>query len=105
MNIDFFSAEQLKENYENFRKRVNLYFKDNTERLDALNKMYDHFEERMVFTPASSTDYFHNAFPGGYIDHVMRVVDNCIIVYCHRGVPAVYPAAAHNLQMPGSCII
>ena len=40
MNIDFFSAEQLKENYENFRKRVNLYFKDNTERLDALNKMY-----------------------------------------------------------------
>jgi hypothetical protein len=81
MNIDFFSAEQLKENYENFRKRVNLYFKDNTERLDALNKMYDHFEERMVFTPASSTDYFHNAFPGGYIDHVMRVVDNCIIVY------------------------
>lgn len=81
MNIDFLEPKQLKENYEEFRNRVNLYFKNDPERLDSLNKMYDHFEERMVFTPASSTDYFHNAFPGGYIDHVIRVIDNAISTY------------------------
>lgn len=81
MNIDFFEPTELKKNYEDFRRRVNMYFENNPERLSCLNKMYDHFEERMVFTPASSYEHYHNAFPGGYIDHVMRVIDNSILTY------------------------
>ena len=76
---NFFTAEELVENYEKFRKLINQTFTG--ERLDALNKMYDHFEERMVYTPASSFEHFHNAFPGGYVDHVLRVTRNTLKVY------------------------
>ena len=76
---NFFTAEELVDNYEKFRKLINQTFTG--ERLDALNKMYDHFEERMIYTPASSFEHFHNAFPGGYVDHVLRVTRNTLKVY------------------------
>lgn len=77
--LDFFTAEELVENYEKFRKLINQTFSG--ERLEALNKMYDHFEERMIYTPASSVEHYHNAFPGGYVDHVLRVTRNALKVY------------------------
>src|SRR6056300_1211914 len=77
--LDFFTAEELVENYEKFRKLINQTFTG--ERLESLNKMYDHFEERMIYTPASSVEHYHNAFPGGYIDHVLRVTRNALKVY------------------------
>lgn len=73
-----FDAQQLLDNYNEFRSIVNKAFESNPERLQKLNEMYDHFEERMVYTPASSTAHFHNAFPGGYIDHVIRVTKNAM---------------------------
>ena len=76
---NFFTAEELVDNYEKFRKLINQTFTG--ERLEALNKMYDHFEERIIYTPASSFEHFHNAFPGGYIDHILRVVRNTLKVY------------------------
>lgn len=79
--MDYFKAEELVANYENLRNRINTYFKNNEGRLDTLNKMYDHFEDRIIYTPASSKKHFHNAFPGGYIDHVLRVTDNVILIY------------------------
>jgi len=77
--LDFFTAEELVENYEKFRKLINQTFTG--DRLESLNKMYDHFEERMLYTPASSVEHYHNAFPGGYIDHVLRVTRNALKVY------------------------
>ena len=77
--LDFFTAEELVANYEKFRKLINQTFSG--ERLEALNKMYDHFEERMIYTPASSVEHYHNAFPGGYVDHVLRVTRNALKVY------------------------
>ena len=68
---NFFTAEELVANYEKFRKLINNTFEG--DRLESLNKMYDHFEERIIYTPASSVEHYHNAFPGGYIDHVLRV--------------------------------
>ena len=40
----------------------------------SMLKMYEYFKDRMMFTPASSHDYFHNCFPGGYVDHVLNIV-------------------------------
>ena len=77
--MDFFTAEELVENYEKFRKLINQTFTG--ERLETLNKMYDHFEERIIYTPASSVEHYHNAFPGGYIDHVLRVTRNALKIY------------------------
>ena len=76
---NFFTAEELVANYEKFRKLINNTFEG--DRLDSLNKMYDHFEERIIYTPASSVEHYHNAFPGGYIDHVLRVTRNALGIF------------------------
>lgn len=48
-------------------------------RADTLMRMYtDHFEVELGSAPASSVKHFHNAFPGGYLDHVLRVHDTAI---------------------------
>tara|TARA_R110000868_G_scaffold191996_1_gene436271 strand:- start:468 stop:1238 length:771 start_codon:yes stop_codon:yes gene_type:complete len=71
-------AEKIKQNWERYRDLVNELFPT---RKDALNKMYDDFEERMVFMPASSMEHFHNAFAGGYVDHVLRVMDCALTLH------------------------
>jgi len=65
-------AEKIKSNWEEYRKRVNVLFPD---RAYNLNLLYDEYEDRMSMQPASSIAHFHNAFAGGYIDHVLRVMD------------------------------
>jgi hypothetical protein len=65
-------AQKIKTNWEEYRDRVNSLFPT---RSTQLNKMYDEFEERLVFMPASSMEHFHNAFAGGYVDHILRVMD------------------------------
>lgn len=65
--------KQIQENWDKFREIINTTFTG--ERKDRLNEMYDFFEDRIVFTPAAGREHFHNAFPGGYLDHVLRVID------------------------------
>lgn len=109
--VEFFTAEQLVENYNEFRKLINDSFSG--ERLDSLNRMYDHFEDRIIYTPASSFEHFHNAFPGGYIDHVMRVVRNALkmhTVYNELGIGmgdydeenVIFAALHHDLGKLGN---
>ena len=109
--MDFFTAEELVENYEKFRKLINQTFEG--ERLEALNKMYDHFEERMIYTPASSVEHYHNAFPGGYVDHVLRVTRNALKIYEQQKewgldmgdldkVTIIFTALHHDLGKLGS---
>ena len=45
-----------------------------TERYTALEKLYEHFAERIVAAPASGKVHFHNCYPGGYLDHVHNVI-------------------------------
>jgi hypothetical protein len=45
-------------------------------RKSALIKMYEDFQEDLILAPAAGNENYHNCFPGGYIDHVIRVV-NC----------------------------
>ena len=65
-------AEKIKSNWEKYLEIVNTLFPT---RKAALNKMYDEFEERMVFMPASGVEHYHNAFAGGYVDHILRVIE------------------------------
>ena len=71
-------AEKIKSNWERYRGLVNEFFPT---RKDALNKMYDDLEDRMLFMPASSMEHFHNAFSGGYVDHVLRVIDCALTLH------------------------
>ena len=71
-------AEKIKSNWERYRGLVNEFFPT---RKDALNKMYDDLEDRMLFMPASSMEHFHKAFSGGYVDHVLRVIDCALTLH------------------------
>ena len=65
------TAEQIKENWERFREEIDMYFPTRNVKLHA---MYDDLEDRIVLMPASSIAHFHNAFAGGYVDHILRVM-------------------------------
>ena len=66
------TAEQIVENWISLMDIIENEF--HGERREKLKAMYTDLEERMSMQPASSFDHFHNAFEGGYVDHVLRVI-------------------------------
>ena len=68
-------AEQIQKNYEKHLKIIDTYIGD---RKDAVKAMLTHMEETYIMAPASSKTWYHNAFPGGYVDHVNRVVQYAV---------------------------
>jgi hypothetical protein len=69
------SAEQIQKNYEKHLKIVDAYI---TDRKDSVLEMIQHMEEIYVMAPASGKSWYHNAFAGGYVDHVNRVVQYAV---------------------------
>lgn len=69
------SAEKIQKNYEKHIKIIETYI---TDRKEACISMIKHMEENYVMAPASSKTWYHSAFPGGYVDHVNRVVEYAV---------------------------
>ena len=46
----------------------------NPDRAEKLIKLYTDYEERIKTAPASGRLQFHNAYEGGYLDHVLNVL-------------------------------
>tara|TARA_R110001583_G_scaffold126483_2_gene278035 strand:- start:25508 stop:26269 length:762 start_codon:yes stop_codon:yes gene_type:complete len=67
------TAEQLQENWNKVEQIINDNFQG--KRKERLLDLYSKFKERIMTAPASGIEYYHNCFPGGYLDHVLRVVD------------------------------
>ena len=67
------TAEQIQENWYQLRNLITNTFEG--DRLEKLNKMYDYFEDRMCMAPASGKEQYHYAHVGGYVEHVLHVVD------------------------------
>ena len=65
------TAEQIQQNWNDHLKIIDHYIID---RKDKVMAMLNHMQETMMMAPASGKTWHHNAFPGGYIDHVNRVV-------------------------------
>ena len=70
------NAEQIQKNYDKHLKIINHYLESN--RAIECHNMIKHMEDTYVMAPASSKTWYHNAFAGGYIDHVNRVVEFAI---------------------------
>lgn len=68
-------AEQIQKNYDKHIKIIETYL---GERAIACKEMIKHMEEIYVMAPASGKTWFHNAFAGGYVEHVNRVVEYAI---------------------------
>jgi hypothetical protein len=66
------SAEKISKNYQKHLKIVDTYIGD---RKESVLSMLNHMEDTYVMAPASGKTWYHNAFAGGYVDHVNRVVE------------------------------
>ena len=66
------TAEQIKENYEVLLSGINKYVKG--DRKDQFLDFYNKLDERIALLPASHKKAYHNCFPGGYVEHVIRVI-------------------------------
>jgi len=69
------SAEKIQKNYEKHLKIIDTYIGD---RKDSIKAMISHMEDIYVMAPASGKTWYHSAFPGGYVDHVNRVVEYAV---------------------------
>src|SRR5210317_154447 len=69
------SAEIISKNYQKHLKIIDTYIGDRKEKVLGMLK---HLEDTYVMAPASGRSWFHNAFAGGYVDHVNRVVEYAV---------------------------
>lgn len=69
------SEAQLKENWGKLIQVIKDTFEDGSERRENLLKMYHDLEDRMIMAPASGKEEFHYCHVGGYVEHVLHVVD------------------------------
>ena len=69
-----YTDAQLEENYEKFMKMIRDRFTG--ERLEKLEHMYseDELGIRLMISPASGKVFYHNAYVGGYMDHIFNIV-------------------------------
>lgn len=71
-----FSAEELEAKWALLLQFVDTYIAP--PRNEALTALYTKYQERIMTSPASPREYWHNALPGGYLDHVITVAQNAI---------------------------
>ena len=69
------SAEKIQSNYVKHLRIVETYLGDRKESVVAMIK---HMEDTYMMAPASGKSWYHNAFAGGYVDHVNRVVQYAV---------------------------
>jgi putative nucleotidyltransferase with HDIG domain len=68
------TAEQIEEN---FKRYLGLCGKVG-DRSPVMIEMVEALGERLAVCPASTRTNFHNAFPGGLVDHSLRVLTNAM---------------------------
>ena len=73
------TAEQIQENWIEFNTNIETFITG--ERKQKLLDFYSKFEDRIILMPASNNKKYHSAFPGGYVDHVNRVVKGALATY------------------------
>ncbi len=67
------TAEQIQDNWDKLLSRIDAYITE--PRRSNLKAFYEKYSERLMLMPAAHKKEYHNAFPGGYVDHVLRVID------------------------------
>jgi hypothetical protein len=70
------TAEQIQENWDEFIGYIDTYISE--PRKDVLKAFYEKYAERIMLMPAAHKKEYHNAFPGGYVEHVNRVIKGAL---------------------------
>ena len=66
------TAEQIQGNWDTFTSNIETHITG--DRKQALLDFYNKYQERVMLMPAAHKKEYHNSFPGGYVEHVNRVV-------------------------------
>jgi len=66
------TAEQVKANYDVLLGGIDKYITG--DRKGQFTDFYTKLDDRIALLPASHKKAYHNCFPGGYVDHVVRVI-------------------------------
>jgi hypothetical protein len=83
--------EEIQQNWETFLGYIERYIE--SPRKEKLLDFYKQYEERFMMMPASHKSQYHNCFPGGYVDHVNRVINGALElhnVWFKMGVAITY---------------
>jgi len=70
------TAEKIQSNWIEFNSNIEKYITG--DRKQALLNFYEKYEDRIILMPAAHKKEYHSAFPGGYVDHVNRVVKGAL---------------------------
>ena len=69
-------AEQIESNFNKFRSLCEKL----GDRSEAALRLVDGLGERLAVCPASAKKDYHNAFPGGLVEHSLRVLQNAMVL-------------------------
>jgi len=104
------TAQEISNNWEVFLSNIDNHISE--PRRSQLKEFYLKYQDRIIIMPASHKKEYHNAFPGGYIDHVNRVV-KCALgqykLWTHMGMDGstftleelIFSAINHDLGKIG----
>jgi len=73
------TAEQIQDNWNQFISNIEEHI--SSPRKEKLVEFYEKYAERVMLMPAAHKKEYHNAFPGGYVEHVNRVVAAALRLY------------------------
>ena len=73
------NEQQLLDNWNIFLGFIKSEIKG--ERGTKLLQFYEKYDERFILLPASHKPQYHNCFPGGYVEHVNRVVNASLDIF------------------------
>jgi len=73
------TAEQIQENWIELLAYIDKYI--SSPRQEKLREFYEQYADRLMLMPAAHKKEYHNAFPGGYVEHVLRVI-RCALKQC-----------------------
>jgi len=72
------TAEQIQENWEKLLDVIRNNI--SSPRREKLLEFYQKYESRLAIMPASHKKAYHNAFAGGYCEHVLRVFQAALMI-------------------------
>jgi len=67
-----FTPEQIQDNWNELMDVIKCDI--SSPRREKLLEFYEQYADRLILMPAAHKKEYHNAFPGGYVEHVLRVI-------------------------------
>ena len=85
------NQEQMDNNWKELMSIIDKHFEG--EQKENILKLHSDFEDEYKTAPASGRPNYHNCFKGGYLDHVLHVIKNSLMIkrqYESNGVKVIH---------------